>query len=67
MGEDGVPRPIRSRRAVRLYLQRLGAAGIERCVGSVGDSYDNALAETIIGQRKTAVPGAASNSAAIAA
>jgi putative transposase len=25
------------------------AAGIERSVGSVGDSYDNALAETING------------------
>jgi len=25
------------------------AAGVERSVGSVGDAYDNALAETIIG------------------
>lgn len=29
------------------------AAGIEPSVGSVGDSYDNALAETIIGLYKT--------------
>ena len=28
-------------------------AGIEPSVGSVGDSYDNALAETIIGLYKT--------------
>ena len=30
-------------------------AGIEPSVGSVGDSYDNALAETIIGLYKTEV------------
>ena len=29
------------------YTERLAAAGIERSVGSVGDSYDNALAESI--------------------
>jgi len=28
------------------YTERLAAAGIEPSVGSVGDSYDNALAET---------------------
>jgi putative transposase len=37
------------------YTERLAAAGIERSVGSVGDSYDNALAETIIGLYKTEV------------
>jgi transposase InsO family protein len=37
------------------YTQRLAEAGIERSVGSVGDSYDNALAETIIGLYKTEV------------
>jgi transposase InsO family protein len=37
------------------YTERLAAAGIERSVGSVGDSYDNALAETIIGLFKTEV------------
>ena len=33
----------------------LAAAGIEPSVGSVGDSYDNALAESIIGLFKTEV------------
>jgi putative transposase len=37
------------------YTERLAAAGIERSVGSVGDSYDNALAETINGLYKTEV------------
>ena len=37
------------------YTQRLIEAGIEPSVGSVGDSYDNALAETIIGLFKTEV------------
>ena len=37
------------------YTERLAAAGVEASVGSVGDSYDNALAETIIGLYKTAV------------
>src|SRR5262249_5547482 len=37
------------------YTQRLAAAGIERSVGSVGDSYDNAMAETVIGLFKTEV------------
>jgi transposase InsO family protein len=31
------------------YTERLAAAGIEPSVGSVGDSYDNALAESVIG------------------
>ena len=34
------------------YTERLAYAGIEPSVGSVGDSYDNALAETIIGLYK---------------
>jgi putative transposase len=34
------------------YTERLGEAGIEPSVGSVGDSYDNALAETINGLYK---------------
>ncbi|EAU46124.1 integrase, catalytic region [Salipiger bermudensis HTCC2601] len=37
------------------YTERLGEAGLEPSVGSVGDSYDNALAETIIGLFKTEV------------
>ena len=35
------------------YTERLAFAGIEPSVGSRGDSYDNALAETIIGLYKT--------------
>ena len=35
------------------YTNRLTEAGIEPSVGSVGDSYDNALAETVIGLYKT--------------
>jgi transposase InsO family protein len=35
------------------YTERLAEAGIEPSVGSVGDSYDNALAETLIGLFKT--------------
>lgn len=37
------------------YTERLLDAGIEPSVGSVGDSYDNALAETVIGLFKTEV------------
>jgi putative transposase len=35
------------------YTERLAEAGIEPSVGSVGDSYDNALAESVIGLFKT--------------
>lgn len=34
------------------YTERLADAGIEPSVGSVGDSYDNAMAESIIGLYK---------------
>ncbi|WP_390625059.1 IS3 family transposase [Paracoccus everestensis] len=37
------------------YTERLAEAGIDTSVGSVGDSYDNALAESIIGLFKTEV------------
>ena len=37
------------------YTERLAEAGIEPSVGSVGDSYDNALAETINGLFKAEV------------
>lgn len=37
------------------YSERLTEAGIDASVGSVGNSYDNALAETIIGLYKTEV------------
>ncbi len=35
------------------YSERLAEAGIKPSVGSRGDSYDNALAETINGLHKT--------------
>ena len=37
------------------YTDRLAEAGIEPSVGTVGDSYDNALAESVIGLYKTEV------------
>ena len=37
------------------YSERLAEAGVEPSVGAVGDSYDNALAETVIGLFKTEV------------
>ncbi len=37
------------------YTQRLADAGIEPSVGSIGDSYDNAMAESVIGLFKTEV------------
>lgn len=38
-----------------LYTERLAEAGIAPSVGSTGDSYDNALAESVIGLYKTEV------------
>ena len=37
------------------YSERLAEVGIRASVGSTGDSYDNALAETVIGLYKTEV------------
>ncbi|MFO7856118.1 MAG: IS3 family transposase [Paracoccaceae bacterium] len=37
------------------YTERLAEAGIEPSIGSIGDSYDNALAEKLIGLFKTEV------------
>jgi putative transposase len=37
------------------YTERLKEAGVEPSVGSVGDSYDNALAESVIGLFKSEV------------
>ncbi len=37
------------------YTERLAEVGIERSVGTVGDAYDNAMTETIIGLFKTEV------------
>jgi putative transposase len=55
-GEDLVHHSDRGSQYLSIrYTDRLAQAGIERSVGSVGDSYDNALAETIIGLYKTEV------------
>ncbi len=35
------------------YTERLADSGIEASVGSTGDSYDNAMAESVIGLYKT--------------
>ena len=49
-------RPIEPKQYLSIhYTERLKATGIEPSVGSVGDSYDNALAETINGLYKTEV------------
>lgn len=46
-------RPIESTQYVSIrYSERLAEAGVEPSVGSKGDSYDNALAETINGLYK---------------
>jgi len=46
-------RPVESAQYVSIrYSERLTQAGIEPSVGSKGDSYDNALAETINGLYK---------------
>ncbi len=37
------------------YTERLAEAGIDPSVGSVGDTYDNALAESTIGLFKTEI------------
>ncbi len=37
------------------YTERLAEAGIETSVGSRGDAYDNALAESVIGLYKAEV------------
>ena len=49
-------RPVESAQYVSIkYTERLAEAGIEPSVGSVGDSYDNTLAETINGLYKAEV------------
>jgi putative transposase len=57
LGEEGERLIHHSDRGVQYlsirYTERLALAGIEPSVGSRGDSYDNALAETIIGLYKT--------------
>jgi putative transposase len=44
------------RRRVAIHIaftERLAAAGVSGSVGTVGDAYDNALAESVIGLSKT--------------
>jgi len=49
-------RPVETTQYLSIkYTERLAEAGIEPSVGSVGDSYDNALAETINGLFKAEV------------
>ena len=49
-------RPLGSAQYISIkYSGRLAKAGIEPSVGSIGDPYDNALAETVIGLFKTEV------------
>jgi transposase InsO family protein len=49
-------RPVESAQYVSIkYTERLAEAGIKPSVSSVGDSYDNALAETINGLYKAEV------------
>lgn len=50
----GVKRPGSQYLSIR-YTERLAEAGINPSLGSVGDSYDNALAETVINLYKTEV------------
>ena len=49
-------RPVESTQYLSIrYTERLAEAGIEASVGSRGDAYDNALAESVIGLFKTDV------------
>ena len=49
-------RPVECAQYVSIkYTGRLAETGVEPSVGSVGDSYDNALAETINGLYKAEV------------
>ena len=47
--------PVCTRTLSIRYTERLSESGIEPSVGSRGDSYDNALAESVIGLYKTEV------------
>ncbi len=56
VGDDLIHHSDRGSQYVSIrYTERLAEAGIEPSVGSVGDSYDNALAETINGLFKAEV------------
>ena len=51
-GSSPTPTPGRSSPSVR-YTERLAEIGARPSIGTVGDSYDNALAETVNGLYKT--------------
>ena len=56
MSQRVLRRPLEPGQYVSIrYTERLAGAGIEPSVGSVGGSYDNALAETINGLYKAEV------------
>ena len=44
--------PVRNIRPLR-FAETLQLAGLQPSIGTVGDAYDNALAETTIGLYKT--------------
>ena len=47
-------RPVESAQYTSIaFTERLAAAGVSASVGTVGDAYDNALAEPVIGLFKT--------------
>ena len=49
-------RPLEPKQYLSIrYSERLAEAGIDLSVGSTGDSYDNALAKSVIGLFKTEV------------
>ena len=53
---EGLRPPIESTQYLSIRCtEQLAAAGIEASVGSRGDAYDNALAESVIGLFKTEV------------
>ena len=53
---EALRRPLELAQYVSIkYTERLVEAGVEPSVGSIGDSYDNALAETINGLYKAEI------------
>jgi putative transposase len=54
LGQPGVHRPVEpAQYTSSAFTERLIEAGVDPSVGSVGDAYDNALAESQIGAYKT--------------
>jgi putative transposase len=47
-------RPVESAQYTSIaFTERLAAVGVSASIGTVGDAYDNALAETVVGLYKT--------------